>query len=447
MRYLVLIFILFFLCAACKQSKPQAHLAVQFKVESIPLYLTMLKGGDIESYEKNQLRTLEVVGVPIGNRSLEIGGVLFYPYEYPLPKDSAELKKYHPIGIAFDLKEKKFFPKDYLAGVSLEHPRQSNFFDLDQDGLIDLIISDHGHDEEPFAGGEVSVYFQESDHTFKRHPINLPRGYWFSSCSKKIDSDRTLSMLVSTGTEAGTHPTSPILLEVKRDRTVRVIEIAETKKRHYLSCAFSKAREQEVFLGPMDGQKGLSGALDERFTFSPDYKSWSRLSLASKGSDEARGTIEMKAMDIDGDSKEELTTNSHDHKLSRGLIEVLKQEGPDFLLWKIFDPLKSKVVPAKDYFIPRFHWVDLDQNGLVDLLFSTGQTGPEFDSRAKSTIHLYLQVAPGEFQDVSDRLPNNRDLLGLLPLSFTEGEKSQPGILYVLGPRVYELYTLRISAN
>lgn len=439
-----LFFGLFTLLLSC------SHLpkSVSLHVEQIELNLERLDSELVTAYEAKKLRTLEVVGIPkSATDPYELQGLIFFPYEYPLPSSK---KRYQALTLGLELKERRIFPREFFLQANFEHPRQANFVDLDSDGRVDLIVSDHGHDEEPFAGAYTQFFFQNQKNQFEMANYQTRLGYWFSSCSVNIDRKRSLTLLISTGTEAGDFPTGPKLLEVTSGREFRVHglppNIANTRVRKYLSCAFSPERPFELYLGVMDGEVHSGAPLDYRFALNisgSDFQIESNsLPMPAKKGASDRGTIELKAIDIDGDSLSDLASNSHDHQFSRGLVELFRgREAGALRPWQVFNPSDSPVPVARDYFIPRFHLVDLDHNGLLDVIYFTGQSGSEFDSKAKSSVHLHLQQAGGTFIDVSDQIPNNKDLQGLTPVTLEDGTK---GLLYILGPRRYELFRFSV---
>ncbi len=430
--------ILLFLLSACNIFE-ENKVSVEVSVARVDLDLSALKSAEIEAFLENQYRTLEVVAIPSSADSpYKLQGLLFYPYQYPLP---AAKSSYESIGVAIDESGRKFTARNFLPTQKFKHPRHTNFFDLDRDGLVDIIVSDHGHDEEPFEGGEVKIFFQRPDQTYELASFTAPLGYWFSSCSKNFGPDQTLSLLVTTGTEQAKKASGPLLISIDKNRKIThhkiPAAIANSSSRHYLSCAF--IGENRLLLGPMDSQKLGTSARDFLFEYDLASNRWEELELPTKNQDFSRGTIELKNFAQKEGSEFIYAANSHDSKLSRGLIELTSLKN----LIHVFDPHDSTVRAARDYFIPRFHLVDLDGNGLNDILFYTGQTGSEFDPRAKSTIHLYLQTRPNTFVDVSNSLPNHKDLIGLSPIWFEQQGRAHLGLLYIYGPREMELFSLK----
>ncbi len=419
---------------------------VELRFQHLELSVGPLDSALVDAYENRSLQTLEVVGIPkTESDPYDLQGLLFFAYEYPLP---VAKKRYQPLTLGLEVSERRIFSQKFFHEASFEHPRQATFADLDHDGRIDLIVSDHGHDEEPFAGAYTQFFFQNEEHLFEKTPYQTRLGYWFSSCTLGVDKERTLILVVSTGTESGDFPTGPKLIEVNSSRKFIVHglppSITDTRLRKYLTCAFRPQAPFEVYLGMMDGEVKSRAPRDYRFALKvsqQDFNFESKpLPMPPKSGESDRGTIELKAIDIDGDGLIDLASNSHDHQFSAGLVEFfMGVPGGGFKPWRVFNPSDSAVSVAKDYFIPRAHLADFDQNGRLDLVFYTGQSGSDFDPKAKSSVHLYLQQENGQFIDVSNQIPNNKDLQGLTPVRLKSGAM---GLLYIYGPRQYELYQL-----
>lgn len=387
--------------------------------------------------ESANLSTLEVVPIVWPGPNAE-QGLLFFIYQYPLPQ---ELRSYAPVGMKFDAQKLSFSVSSFFSpDVQFAHPRHAQFVDFNQDSLLDLIVSDHGHDVLPFKGDRVSFLSGSADSTFQKVATNLPVGYWFSSCSTRSRDNIHYTLLVSSGTSelAGGEVGPRLVAYPQLDHSLPLPpELADPTYRRYLSCAFIDLNgdgHDDLIMGqmdrpPLDESRSMRDFLfinNGDFTFSPAPNL-----MPTKYGDEGWATIDLQSIDMNGDGKRDLLSVSHNHQFTTGVVELFSHDTHSLKATHTFHARASQrhEVPPS-YFIPRAHVLDIDGNGKLDVLFHTQQTGPDRDEFTRSSVHLFLQGEQGQFVDVSEHLSlNNLWLENVVPLTTASG---QSALLYIL---------------
>lgn len=214
-------------------------------------------------------------------------------------------------------------PKALVLEGPFKHPRNIQFFDINNDAFLDLLISDHGFDETPFNGGQSQIYLNQRGESFTQLKSFQPQKAFSFNLLPIFQIKQSYTVLLNQnipgpGPESETLKLDPSL-NTKLIQTPWPEDIKE-------KCFMSGVHLQSsVIIGACDRDQNMSPTpADLEIQWNPQTSKFEVLSKLPKRFQNTHwGSVSFAT---DSETGKLLLRSTHNFGYSKGAVELLKKE-------------------------------------------------------------------------------------------------------------------------
>lgn len=285
--------------------------------------------------------------------------------------------------------------------VSTVHARHVSFFDINNDGYKDFVISDHGMDKPPFSGGFSQIILSQKENnqlSWHSQKLSTQKAFNFFSCFINIDNDKIPEIF-----QASMHSIDQSHV-FKWDQKIHELKNWFSGKNDpnscWMSCFAGKIlKEENLILGSCD----RAGARDEDSFDKLLVKNPSgsleqtEILLGPRPGGKTFGTVDIKSGDFDGDGLEDIVVSTHNPGNRLAKIGIYHQ-----LTNTSFEVYELPIVVSGDFFIPWLSVADINHDGYSDILALVRPLSTPTDARL---VRLFLgnpRFGKLDFQEYSN---------------------------------------------
>jgi hypothetical protein len=296
-----------------------------------------------------------------------------------------------------------------------KHIRNYVVADLNNDGIKELIISDHGEDVAPFPGGFSKIYSIHKNNLESRN-LAPHKMFTFEICAADLDNDKDIDLYISN-IDAGASP-PPFFYINKNKGFISKKNLLPLSYNSFsktgLACAFEDINNDnriDLILGSNvgDGHSKQDQVLlqDKNGLFGLQDKI---LFPERSNSNEQWATSSITVADLNNDSYPDTVHLSHNESFNKGNIQIfINSKGHSF----IENSYKIKLDKFTDYWFHSSKIVDINNDGLLDIIIL-----PKLTTSTKKSINFSLLVLinqnKAQFKEIrlNKSLFNNKHFVG-----------------------------------
>lgn len=243
-----------------------------------------------------------------------------------LKLDARETKS--PLGIFLSGPEGKY-EQINIEGISgFYHARHITFSDMDGDGFKEILVADHGPDQEPFPGAQSAVIENVKGKNLKGHLIPVPAAFTFN-ISPVILGNRQLVLLnnFANGKGPGLRllevKLEPGKLEVKDlNKLLPIKALSSCYMTSLTKNVFGDANE-EIILGGCDQPSPWTAVKSDLILEWDGSEYRVSQTLPDRGENATWASAAWDVADLNSDGKPDLLRATHDFGFKNAQIDVL----------------------------------------------------------------------------------------------------------------------------
>lgn len=269
---------------------------------------------------KNSICPVEVDLRPEGTlklaEDLMLAEMLFLDDEHFLVTFYGSKEKSSPIHIYKKTDSGWSFFGHPKGNPTTQHPRQIIKDDLDGDNVAEVIISDHGLDDEPFPGHHVIILRKKNtDWVFDEVSLSLGTDFTFNTAVLDLPDEKKAFFKVNTFSR------NPFFFEIQQDSWKNItsslpheITSEEICFMTGLKLDFDQDGKTELFLGGCDRDQEKEVQTHDRIMTQENGK-WKILPrdiFPPRQKSSMWGTVFVKEFDYNGDKYPDILTATHD---------------------------------------------------------------------------------------------------------------------------------------